>query len=65
MALKLNNTENSNNQNGGGFVKNTGEQNTGRKMFQNKAANRALIIAGAVIGVLIIGCLILLAVPIG
>lgn len=67
MALKLNNNGNSSGSNqpgNGGYVKQT-EQKEGRKLFANKNANRALIIAGAVIGVLLIGCVILLAVPLG
>lgn len=67
MSLKLNNTSGNTNttQDNGSFVKDTGEAKTGRKLFQNKAANRALIIVGAILGVVLIGCLVLLAIPIG
>lgn len=67
MSIKLNTTgsdQNSGAQQGGSYVKQT-EEKQGRKLFANKNANRALIIAGVVIGVVLVGCLVLLAIPLG
>ena len=60
MSVKLERNESSNNS---GYMKQ--EEAQGRKLFQNKAANRALIIAGIVIAVVIVAAIIFVNVPIG
>lgn len=58
MQLKLNEEQKS-------FIKENGDENKGRKLFQNKAANKALIIAGVIITVLIVGMVIFVNIPVG
>ena len=60
MSLKLDKNET---KNGSGYMKQ--EETQGHKLFQNKAANRALIIAGIVIAVVIVTAIIFINVPIG
>lgn len=65
MALKLNNKTGVNpNETNNNPITMKEEEDTGRKLFANKAANRALIIAGAIIAVVIVGLVIFVNIPI-
>jgi type IV secretory pathway component VirB8 len=64
MALKLNKQSNGEEnpkiqEESSSYVKKVEEESTGPKLFQNKAANKALIIVGIAIGVLILAAVIL------
>lgn len=66
MALKLNNDNVNTNipEANMGPVTVQEDQEEGRKLFANKSANRALIIAGIIIAVLIVGAIVFVNIPI-
>ena len=56
MAIKLNGNDGNKERS---FVKGNVEEPAGRKLFQNKTANRVLIVAGIIIAAVIVGCIIM------